>query len=188
VRLRRGRFSRWLTRSTPVAEKAFVALGGNVGDVLATFRRALLSLNAHDSQVLAVSSAYRTEALLLPGTTAPMADFWNAVCAVHTTLAPVALLERLQGLEAQAGRVRTSRWGPRCLDLDLLLFGQQTLATPVLTLPHPAMHERAFVLRPLTELEPGITVPPAGQTVGVLLASLPDQGAGILEVRSRWRL
>jgi 2-amino-4-hydroxy-6-hydroxymethyldihydropteridine diphosphokinase len=90
-------------------------------------------------------------------------DFLNAVCEVRTSLNASELLKVLQAVEHDAGRERSGlRWGPRTLDIDLLLFGELQLATPELTLPHPRMHERAFVLYPLQEIAPGLIVPGAG--------------------------
>lgn len=88
---------------------------------------------------------------------------------VRTTLAPLALLAALQGLEAAAGRVRGERWGPRTLDLDLLLFGDRVMLGPALVLPHPELHRRRFVLGPLAELDPRLVHPRLGRTIGELL-------------------
>ncbi|MDN5863193.1 MAG: 2-amino-4-hydroxy-6-hydroxymethyldihydropteridine diphosphokinase, partial [Salinisphaera sp.] len=100
--------------------------------------------------------------------------FCNAVAAVATVLAPLALLRALQAIETAAGRRRTIRWGPRVLDLDLLLHGDRVSTTPELTLPHPRMHERAFVLVPLAELAPDLEIPDLG-SVAVLAGRVRDQ-------------
>lgn len=98
-------------------------------------------------------------------------DFINAVALVATRLSPLALLDQLQALEQRHGRVRARRWGPRTLDLDLLLFDDRQLSTPRLTLPHPEMVRRAFVLVPLAELAPGMRLPD-GRRVDALAETL----------------
>lgn len=166
-------------------ETACVALGGNVGDVLQHFREALAGLAQVAGPVQGVSRAYRTVALVPEGAP-PAPDYWNAVCTVETALSPEALLHCMQGLEAAAGRVRKDRWGPRPLDLDLLLYGQQTRSTAELTLPHGALRSRAFVLQPLCDVAPNARVPPDGKVVAALLGALADPAVGILEVRADW--
>lgn len=168
-----------------VFDTACVALGGNVGDVLQHFRAALVGLERAAGRVLSVSRAYRTEALVPQGAP-PAPDYWNAVCTVETAMGPEALLRCMQGLEAAAGRVRQARWGPRPLDLDLLLYGQQMRFTAELTLPHGALRSRVFVLRPLCDVAPALAVPPDGQTVAALLGALADPSVGIREVRADW--
>ena len=101
-------------------------------------------------------------------------DFFNAVAELRTRLQPLALLRQLQAIENRHGRVRTVRNAPRTLDLDLLLWSDCTLQTPELTLPHPRMHRRAFVLKPLAELAPDLVLPGHG-AISVLLAGLADQ-------------
>jgi 2-amino-4-hydroxy-6-hydroxymethyldihydropteridine diphosphokinase len=160
-------------------EQAFIALGGNVGDVRASFRVALSALAAPTTRIVRVSSAYRTRALVAPDSQ-PQPDYWNAVAEVETKLSPRALLERLLALEQSAGRIRRERWGPRRLDLDLLTVGDKTLAEPGLTLPHPDLGERAFVLVPLVELAPHLMIPGRG-TAAALLATLARQPGDVLE-------
>ena len=166
-------------------EAACIALGGNVGDVLQHFRTALVGLEQVAGPVQNVSRAYRTVALVPEGAP-PAPDYWNAVCVVQTALGPEALLHCMQALEAAAGRVREAHWGPRPLDLDLLLYGQQTRFTAELTLPHGALRSRVFVLRPLCDVAPAMRVPPDGQTVAALLGGLADPAVGILEVQADW--
>lgn len=101
-------------------------------------------------------------------------DFINAVAQLETSLSPHALLDQLQALEQRHGRVRARHWGPRTLDLDLLLFDKQYLATPRLTLPHPEMNRRAFVLVPLADVAPALVLPD-GQDINELIAALPDE-------------
>lgn len=166
--------------------RAAVALGGNLGDVLATFQRALIALAESAGDLVAVSSAYRTEALVAPQARGPAPDYWNAACLLDTELAPRDLLARLHALEALAGRRRRRRWEARPLDLDLLVYGALVVDEPDLTLPHPRLSERVFVLRPLAEIAPALPVPPGGETAGELLGRLPDPDAGIREVQPGW--
>ncbi len=166
---------------------AYVALGGNLGDVLATFRAALEAMARRGLEVGAVSAAYRTEALVAPGSTGPAPDYWNAACSVRTTLGPRELLVELQSVEAELGRVRRERWAPRTVDLDIVLYDELAVDEPGLSIPHPAMAERAFVLRPLAEIAAPVRVPGRSATVAELLARLPDPGRGILDRRSDWR-
>lgn len=164
---------------------AYVALGGNLGDVLGAFRGALGVMPAHGLAVLAVSSAYRTLALVPEGAEAPVPDYWNAACAVSTRLTPAAVLAALQAIEARFGRVRRERWASRTLDLDLLLYGDEQIREPGLEVPHPALTERVFVLRPLSELAPHHVVPGRGTTVAEALGGL-DPSAGVREIVSGW--
>jgi 2-amino-4-hydroxy-6-hydroxymethyldihydropteridine diphosphokinase len=132
--------------------RADVALGANLGDAQATVRWALAQLAAlGQSRLLASSGLYRSAPVDAGGP-----DFINAVAALETSLTAQDLLRRLQGLEQQAGRVRSYRNAPRTLDLDLLMYGQAQLNTPELQVPHPRMMERAFVLLPLAELAPDL--------------------------------
>lgn len=164
---------------------AFVALGGNVGSVLACFERALALMTDGGMTVGPISSAYRTEAWVAsPGGTAP--DYWNAVVGVHTEQEPEVLLASLLEIEANCGRKRSHRWASRTLDLDLLLYGGQTWQSPSLILPHPALSQRPFVLKPLQEIAPKQAIPPDGQTVSQALMALPNPEAGICERRVAW--
>ncbi len=134
---------------------AFVAIGGNLGDARATVLRAMDDLaTLPRTRVLTRSSLYRSAPVDASGP-----DFINAVVAIDTALAPHELLAELQRLELDAGRERPYRNAPRTLDLDLLLHGDQSLDTPTLTLPHPRMAQRAFVLLPLAEIAPGRVAP-----------------------------
>lgn len=134
---------------------AFVAIGGNLGDARATVLRAMDDLaTLAGTRVIARSSLYRSAPVDAAGP-----DFINAVVAIDTALAPHELLAGLQRLEQAAGRERPYRNAPRTLDLDLLLHGDQALDTPTLTLPHPRMAQRAFVLLPLAEIAPERVAP-----------------------------
>ncbi len=146
---------------------AYVALGANLGDPVATVRAALAALEALPGcRLVAASSLYRTAPIGLAG----QPDFINAVAAVDTQLDPEALLTALLALEADFGRVRLERNGPRTLDLDLLLHGDSVLHSPRLTLPHPRLHLRAFVLRPLAEIAPDLALPGRGSVAAWLPA------------------
>jgi 2-amino-4-hydroxy-6-hydroxymethyldihydropteridine diphosphokinase len=154
-------------------EEAFIALGGNIGDVRTTFERAIVMLcDGVTVRLSARSSDYRTPAF---GVTDQPA-FVNAVIAVTTSLAPHPLLARAQECERALGRDRTRerRWGPRPIDLDLLAYDDVTLHDPDLTLPHPGLFERAFVLVPLVEIAPDRII--AGRRVDAALAGLDPRG------------
>lgn len=143
---------------TPVL--AYVALGANLGEAETTVRAAIAALGRlPGTQLVAASSLYRTAPVGVPE---PQPDYINAVARLATTLTPHALLDELLALEARFGRVRPYRWAPRALDLDLLLYGDVVLDTPRLTLPHPRLHRRAFVLEPLLELDPFLEAPGLG--------------------------
>lgn len=139
---------------------AFIGLGGNVGDSTSVLRAAVHRLmTVPRSRFLRVSRFYRTPAWGLRD----QADFVNAVAALETVLPPRALLDELLGIERDFGRVRDSgRWGPRTLDLDILLFGNDVIDVPGLRVPHPHLHERAFALAPLLDLVDDIEIPGHG--------------------------
>lgn len=145
---------------------AYVGLGSNLGDRRGLIREALKRLGRIDGiRVLKRSRIIETDPV---GNTA-QPKFLNAVAEVETRLEPGSLLRRLRDVERDLGRVRHERWGPRTIDLDLLLWGDRSMATPRLTLPHPRLAERKFVLAPLAELCPRRRVPGTGRTVGALL-------------------
>lgn len=147
-------------------ERAYIGLGANLGDARATVQAAVEAIAAlPGTQVVARSQDWRSAPLQAQGP-----DFINAVVAVDTTLAPRDLLAALQGLEQAHGRRRPYPNAPRTLDLDLLLQGDYVLHTPDLTLPHPRMHERAFVLRPLVQVAPAATIAGQGALAGLLAA------------------
>ena len=140
---------------------AYIGLGGNVGIVAETLRQATLALDAlPDTAVQASSSLYCTPAWGLE----QQPDFVNGVVALETTLTAQQLLQALLGIELQFGRDRDAgeRWGPRTLDLDLLLYADAVLDEPGLRVPHPHLHERAFALVPLLQIAPDILIPGQG--------------------------
>ncbi len=147
--------------------RAFVGLGANIGDPRRQIEAAIQEIKKlPETRFISVSSLYRSAPLGF----ADQPDFLNAVVQLDTSLPPEALLAHLQEFEARHGRERPFPGAPRTLDLDLLLHGEQVLATPGLTLPHPRMHERAFVLLPLLELDAAISVPGRGPAKTLLLA------------------
>ena len=148
----------------PPGEDAFIALGSNLGDRGAEIERALAEIAAlPGTQLFARSSQYESAPLQAGG-----GDYRNAVAQVRTTLAPLALLHALLAIEARHGRVRHFLNAPRTLDLDLLLHGTAGIVSEALTLPHPRLHERAFVLAPLAEIAPGLVVPGHGRVEDLL--------------------
>lgn len=146
--------------SSRACSRAYVGLGANLGvDISATLTQAALRLAAlPGTRVAALSSVWRSAPVDAGGP-----DFLNAVIALDTELAPMDLLDTLQAIEQIHGRERPYRNAPRTLDLDLLLYGEVKLGTPRLTLPHPRLGERAFVLRPLLEVAPHLSHLAAGE-------------------------
>jgi 2-amino-4-hydroxy-6-hydroxymethyldihydropteridine diphosphokinase len=150
--------------------RAFVGLGSNLGDPEELIRSALQLLAAEEGiELLAVSSLRETD----PVGYQDQPRFLNGAAEIATELSPQELLERLLAIERRLGRVRGEgpRLGPRTIDLDLLLYGDETVQEPGLTLPHPRLHERRFALEPLAELDPALEVPGRGP-VQALLAGL----------------
>ena len=167
--------------------RAYVGAGANVGDRLAALRAAADALDARaDTALAGVSPVYETAALVPPGAPA-QPDHLNAVLALDTALEPAALLQVLHGIERAAGREHgRPRWSPRRLDLDVLVYGARQLAGPALTVPHPELAARRFVLRPLADLAPELVVPGLGRTVAELLRDTPDR-LGVTRTRLRLR-
>ncbi|RAP61780.1 2-amino-4-hydroxy-6-hydroxymethyldihydropteridine pyrophosphokinase [Achromobacter sp. HZ01] len=149
--------------------RAYVGLGANLGDGAATLRQVLAELRDTEG-VLAVTASpfYRSAPVEATGP-----DFVNAVAALDTRLAPLALLDALQALENRHGRQRPYKNAPRTLDLDLLLYGDTAMAHERLSLPHPRMHQRAFVLLPLRDLAPDLTL--QGRRLDDWLGEIHDQ-------------
>lgn len=153
--------------------QVFLALGGNLGDPVATVQAGVAALTAHPAlEVTACSSLYRTPPLGPPG----QPDYINAALAADTELVPEALLDVCQGVENTYGRTRDGeRWGPRTLDVDILLYADRTIDTARLVVPHPRMHERAFVLLPLAEIDAERVIPGHG-SVAACLAAVDQDG------------
>jgi 2-amino-4-hydroxy-6-hydroxymethyldihydropteridine diphosphokinase len=135
--------------------EAFIGLGSNLQQPWRQLDEAMAALSTlPKTRIDGVSRRYRTQPVGPDG----QPDFLNAVARLQTDLSPMALLAELQRIEDQQGRQRTERWGARTLDLDLLLFDQRRMETAALTLPHPRLHLRDFVLRPLAELAPDLVI------------------------------
>ena len=150
-----------IVHGADTAHVVYVGLGANLGDAPAALREALQALAAlPGTQLQQCSALYRSAPVDATGP-----DFYNAVAALRTSLPPHELLAALQSIEASAGRERPYRNAPRTLDLDILLYGDQVIDTPTLTVPHPRLHERAFALCPLAELAPELV--PAQQLAAV---------------------
>jgi 2-amino-4-hydroxy-6-hydroxymethyldihydropteridine diphosphokinase len=148
---------------------AYIGLGSNLGDKQANCRTAI-ALLAKSGRVVRVSSLYCTE----PMGYREQDDFVNAVVEIETGLSPDELLDQCRGIEKELGRVRTIRWGPRTIDVDILLYGTEMIETPELTIPHPLLHTRRFVLVPLCEIAPQAFNPKLRKTASDLLLDLPD--------------
>jgi 2-amino-4-hydroxy-6-hydroxymethyldihydropteridine diphosphokinase len=151
-----------------VAKTAFVGIGSNLGDREENLRRAVGLLAAEDGiDVTAVSEIRETE----PVGPVEQGPFLNGAVLIETELGPRELLDRLLEVEQRLGRVRDERWGPRTIDLDLLLYGDLYVDQPGLTVPHPRLHERRFALEPLADLAPSLEIPGKGP-ISALLAEL----------------
>jgi 2-amino-4-hydroxy-6-hydroxymethyldihydropteridine diphosphokinase len=152
--------------------RAVLAIGSNLGDRLGTLQECVQAIGGiGDTEVLAVSPVYQTAPVGGP----PQPDYLNAVLIVSTGLAPRDLLEAAHRIEAEAGRVREVRFGPRTLDVDIISYAGEVSTDPVLTLPHPRAHERAFVLAPWHDIDAAAEIPGRG-TVRSLLAGLDSGG------------
>ena len=160
---------------------AYIGLGANLGDRMTMLRTAIQRLETLGG-IAGVSSLYETE----PVGYLAQPSFLNAVVALDTAQAPADLLGALLSIERDLGRVRSFPNAPRTLDLDLLLVDDVILDTPELTLPHPRLHERAFVLVPLAEIAPELVLPGTGKTMQELLRTLPDQGGVEVSAAAGW--
>lgn len=149
-------------------EIAYLSLGSNVGNRQQNLRSAIGQLSRL-GKVIAVSSFYETE----PVEFTDQPWFLNCAVSLETPLQPAQLMNDLLGIEREMGRERGRHKGPRLIDLDILLFGDAVLKTPELTIPHPAMAERRFVLQPLAEIAPELRHPDLNKTVRELLSELP---------------
>jgi 2-amino-4-hydroxy-6-hydroxymethyldihydropteridine diphosphokinase len=146
-----------------VTERVFVALGSNLGDRPANLTEAVKRIRTLDgTEVLAVAPVLETPAMLPPEDPTPQPDYLNTVAELTTTLEPLPLLRALKQLETELGRVVTTRWAPRVIDLDLVLYGERVVTMEELTLPHPGLPSRRFVLEPLLRLAPLLVHPGSG--------------------------
>lgn len=143
-----------------VIHQAYIGLGSNLADPVRQVRAGLVALSALPETTLGPVSRFYGNPPMGP---VPQPDYVNAVAAIHTALSPEPLLDMLKTIEQTAGRdLHGRRWGPRPLDLDILLYGQMQYVSDTLTIPHPGVPERAFVLYPLAEIAPMLSIPGAG--------------------------
>lgn len=156
-------------------EEALIALGSNLGDRSVNLHTAWRRLGETPGvRLQALSSFYETKPV---GGQPDQPDYLNAAGLLETTLGAEELLAALLKIEALGGRVRSERWGARTIDLDLLLYGDLQISSETLTVPHPRMTERRFVLEPAAEIAPRIIHPASGKTIAALLAGLPADSA-----------
>lgn len=148
---------------------AYIGFGSNIGDRLAHIQNAIHALSKTEEITLhEISSVYKTD----PVGYEAQAEFLNGVAAIQTSLPPLSLLHTLKNIETAIGRRHRSRWGPREIDLDILIYGDLCLQTEKLVIPHPEMHRRCFVLAPLAEIAPHLVHPIFQETVQTLLERL----------------
>ena len=149
---------------------AYIGIGSNIGSPIGNCRRSIALLNEQAGiEVITHSSFYETE----PVGPTDQSWFVNAVVEISTDMDPLLLLDALLAIELAIGRVRKEKWGPRIIDLDILLYGKSVIQNDRLAIPHPEMIKRRFVLAPLTELAPGLMHPTENKTIQQLLSELP---------------
>jgi 2-amino-4-hydroxy-6-hydroxymethyldihydropteridine diphosphokinase len=163
--------------------RVFIGLGGNLGEPLARFLEVRQALNVHRQiAVVASSPLYRTAPV---GGPVGQPDYLNAVLELVTRLSPLELIDYCRELEQRGGRRRDVRWGARTIDIDLLFIDDLVCSTPQLTLPHPRLHTRLFVLQPLSDLAADLIHPLSGRAVSELLSALP-RAAGDIQLQGVW--
>jgi 2-amino-4-hydroxy-6-hydroxymethyldihydropteridine diphosphokinase len=151
-------------------KNAYIALGTNLGERLENLKRAVELINKEDAlEVKSLSSVYETKPIGGP----EQGNFLNACALIKSELTPTMLLLKLLEIENIMGRVREERWGPRIIDLDLLVYENVSMNTPLLELPHPRLTERDFVLIPLSDIAPDLVITGSGKTVYNLLSTRP---------------
>ena len=162
--------------------KVYIALGSNLEHPQAQLTAALQALNElYDSRLTAVSSFYQSK----PLGPQDQPDYVNAVACLETSLAPLALLDELQRIEHEQGRVRLRRWGERTLDLDILLYADHIIQSERLTVPHYDMHQREFVIIPLFEIAPHLVLP-NGQSIQILAQKFADHHMVIVKHKNEF--
>ncbi|MFK0570461.1 2-amino-4-hydroxy-6-hydroxymethyldihydropteridine diphosphokinase [Endozoicomonas sp.] len=165
-----------------MAETAYIALGSNLEKPELQLQRAVDDIDTVSGMtVSACSRLYRSDPVGPPG----QPDYCNAVVAVKTTLKPLQLLDSLQSIENAHGRIRSVRWGPRTLDLDILLYDNQIIESERLTVPHYQMHVRNFVLYPLLDIAPGLELP-NGKKLKAMVDELSYQGLNVIAESYPW--
>ncbi|MBI5816458.1 MAG: 2-amino-4-hydroxy-6-hydroxymethyldihydropteridine diphosphokinase [Nitrospinae bacterium] len=153
--------------------RVYLSIGSNMGDRLGNLRKAGESIEALPGVTLeAAGRIYETAPLGGP----EQEWFYNTAVAVETGAAPADLLRMTRKIEADMGRVRGVKWGPRVIDIDIIFYGNETVDTPELVIPHPMAAQRRFVLLPVADIDPGFVHPVLGKTVAALLESLPEKG------------
>ncbi len=157
-----------------MAERVFIGLGANVGNRRENLRSALRRF-APECRLVAVSSLYRSDAVVLEGSP-PGPDYLNAACEVETALPPEDLLLHLKRIEHAIGRRPAERWAPRPIDIDILLYGDRIIDTAALVVPHPRLVERNFVMTPLAELAGDVVHPVLGEPIGKLAEDVDFAG------------
>lgn len=172
-------FKDYLTNGNQTKHTAYISIGSNVGESIENCKKAVSSLKEKESiQLEQTSMFYETE----PVDYANQAWFINAVVQINTSLEPVELFNYLKLIEKQAGRDEDGiRFGPRVLDMDIIFYDNMVLESSDLVIPHPRMHNRRFVLRPLCDINPDFVHPVLKKSMTDLLAELPDQGQRIME-------
>jgi 2-amino-4-hydroxy-6-hydroxymethyldihydropteridine diphosphokinase len=156
----------------------FIALGSNLGDRRIHLRGAMSKMNdLPDTRIIAQSKVYETAPVAAPDSTEEQGPYLNAVVQLDTSLTPEDLLAALREIEMRHGRVRREKWGQRTLDLDILLYDDRIIDEPGLTVPHPRMHERWFVLKPLCDIAADAVHPQLNQPMSELLAALGENGS-----------
>ena len=166
-----------------LAEIVYVALGSNLDQPQLQLQQAVAAMeDIENTSIVACSRLYRSDPVGPSG----QPDYCNAVVAINTSLEPEVLLDALQAIENAHGRTRSLRWGPRTLDLDIILFGNRNMASPRLTVPHYQMQVRNFVLCPLLDVAPGLVLP-NGQPLTALVEKLGYQGLNVIADEYPWR-
>ena len=159
-----------------MVERVYIGLGSNLEQPKQQIKQAVAELKLlPDSQYVGDSGLYLSKPLVADGVSEDQPDYYNAVALLETSLSAVELLDCLQGIENRQGRVRDQRWGPRTIDLDILLYGQQQINNERLQVPHPGLCEREFVLYPLQRLNAEMAIPGHGM-LNEIIKTCPENG------------